>query len=254
MRIAGGKASTSGKARPAAAVADMGASPFVLALRDHRDRRPGNASGWSPGPTGIFRSGPTALVTSSPILAPSAAVTSIRAKATGHMAPSSRFGWSLKPSVASGGGRRSARGRAAGATRPSAVSGDGGCRAGAVADGAIRSSAAGRLTVGEKSQGAVEVVVRELPDEVEATLGHRRVDFPYVFVVQLSQLLVLVHLACLDLGEPAGGSSRRLKCARPPACRHNQGRGRSSRGQHGECGHAGRAWTGMIDGMEEEHS
>ena len=85
------------------------------------------------------------------------------------------------------------------------MSGDGGCQAGPVADGAVRSSAAGRLTVSEKSQGAVEVVVRELPDEVEATVGHRRVDFPYVFVVQLSQLLVLVHLTCLDLGEPAGG-------------------------------------------------
>src|SRR6266852_7981125 len=42
----------------------------------------------------------TAFFTSAPILASSAAVNSVRAKAVGHMAPSSRFALSLKPSVA----------------------------------------------------------------------------------------------------------------------------------------------------------
>jgi hypothetical protein len=42
----------------------------------------------------------TAFFTSSPILASSAAVNSFSAKVVGHMAPSSRFAWSLKPSVA----------------------------------------------------------------------------------------------------------------------------------------------------------
>src|SRR5881628_143014 len=42
----------------------------------------------------------TAFFTSAPILASSAAVTSFSAKATGHMAPSSRFAASLKPNVA----------------------------------------------------------------------------------------------------------------------------------------------------------
>src|SRR5437870_5438407 len=42
----------------------------------------------------------TAFFTSAPILASSAAVNSFSAKAVGHMAPSSRFAWSLKPSVA----------------------------------------------------------------------------------------------------------------------------------------------------------
>src|SRR5438067_7559911 len=47
-------------------------------------------------------SGPqlTAFFTSAPILASSAAVSSVSAKAVGHMAPSSRFAWSLKPNVA----------------------------------------------------------------------------------------------------------------------------------------------------------
>ena len=43
---------------------------------------------------------PTAFFTSAPILASAAAVSSVRAKAVGHMAPSSRFALSLKPSVA----------------------------------------------------------------------------------------------------------------------------------------------------------
>src|SRR5215471_3760572 len=42
----------------------------------------------------------TAFFTSAPILASSAAVNSVRAKAIGHMAPSSRFAESLKPNVA----------------------------------------------------------------------------------------------------------------------------------------------------------
>src|SRR5713226_1514400 len=42
----------------------------------------------------------TAFFTSAPILASSAAVNSVSAKAVGHMAPSSRFAVSLKPSVA----------------------------------------------------------------------------------------------------------------------------------------------------------
>src|SRR5437773_8411933 len=42
----------------------------------------------------------TAFFTSAPILASSAAVNSFSAKATGHIAPSSRFAASLKPSVA----------------------------------------------------------------------------------------------------------------------------------------------------------
>src|SRR5258708_23130286 len=42
----------------------------------------------------------TAFFTSAPILASSAAVNFVSAKAVGHMAPSSRFAWSLKPSVA----------------------------------------------------------------------------------------------------------------------------------------------------------
>src|SRR5690349_24688150 len=42
----------------------------------------------------------TALFTSSPILASSAAVNFFSAKATGHRAPSSRFALSLKPKVA----------------------------------------------------------------------------------------------------------------------------------------------------------
>jgi hypothetical protein len=42
----------------------------------------------------------TALFTSAPILALPAAVNSFRAKADGHMVPSSRFALSLKPNVA----------------------------------------------------------------------------------------------------------------------------------------------------------
>src|SRR5215471_17358425 len=42
----------------------------------------------------------TAFFTSAPILASSAAVNAFSAKAVGHMAPSSRFAWSLKPNVA----------------------------------------------------------------------------------------------------------------------------------------------------------
>src|SRR6516165_5556929 len=42
----------------------------------------------------------TAFLMSSPILASSAAVSVVSAKLVGHMAPSSRFAWSLKPRVA----------------------------------------------------------------------------------------------------------------------------------------------------------
>src|SRR5207244_4939247 len=42
----------------------------------------------------------TAFFTSAPILASSAAVSSVSAKAVGHMAPSSRFASCMKPSVA----------------------------------------------------------------------------------------------------------------------------------------------------------
>src|SRR5271157_442822 len=42
----------------------------------------------------------TAFFTSAPILASSAAVNSFSAKAVGHMAPSSRFAWCMKPNVA----------------------------------------------------------------------------------------------------------------------------------------------------------
>src|SRR5438034_1211890 len=52
------------------------------------------------GPSGELGPQLTAFFTSAPILASSAAVTSFSAKATGHMAPSSRFAASLKPNVA----------------------------------------------------------------------------------------------------------------------------------------------------------
>src|SRR5207248_4879446 len=42
----------------------------------------------------------TAFFTSAPILASASAVNSVRAKAVGHIAPSSRFALSLKPNVA----------------------------------------------------------------------------------------------------------------------------------------------------------
>src|SRR5207253_4850317 len=52
------------------------------------------------GPSGEFSPQLTAFFTSVPILASSAVVNSFSAKAVGHMAPSSRFALSLKPSVA----------------------------------------------------------------------------------------------------------------------------------------------------------
>jgi len=62
-------------------------------------------SSWSSPPVSSGFSGGlspqlTALFTSAPILASSAAVNSVRAKAVGRMAPSSRFASSLKPNVA----------------------------------------------------------------------------------------------------------------------------------------------------------
>src|SRR5438034_2843082 len=53
-----------------------------------------------PGASGELSPQLTAFFTSAPILASSAAVNSVRAKATGHRAPSSRFAASLKPNVA----------------------------------------------------------------------------------------------------------------------------------------------------------
>ena len=52
------------------------------------------------GPSGELSPQLTALFTSEPILASSAAVNSVSAKAVGHMVPSSRFASSLKPNVA----------------------------------------------------------------------------------------------------------------------------------------------------------
>src|SRR5207247_4459324 len=52
------------------------------------------------GPSGKISPQLTAFFTSAPILASSAAVSSFSAKEVGHMAPSSRFAWSLKPNVA----------------------------------------------------------------------------------------------------------------------------------------------------------
>src|SRR5437899_8320272 len=51
-------------------------------------------------PSGEISPQLTALFTSAPILASSAAVNFFSAKATGHTAPSSRFALSLKPNVA----------------------------------------------------------------------------------------------------------------------------------------------------------
>src|SRR3954454_24877480 len=52
------------------------------------------------GPLALLAPQPTAFFTSSMILASSAAVNSLSAKATGHMAPSSRFAACWKPNVA----------------------------------------------------------------------------------------------------------------------------------------------------------
>jgi hypothetical protein len=70
--------------------------PLGHARRNHQplpDPRPRGSSG-------LLSPQLTAFFTSAPILASSAAVNSIRAKAVGHMAPSSRFASSLKPNVA----------------------------------------------------------------------------------------------------------------------------------------------------------
>src|SRR5437667_6179362 len=53
-----------------------------------------------PGPSGEVRPQLTAFFTSAPIFTSSAAVNSFSAKAVGHMAPSSRFAWCMKPNVA----------------------------------------------------------------------------------------------------------------------------------------------------------
>jgi DNA-binding CsgD family transcriptional regulator len=62
-------------------------------------RLPEGVSGQA-GSSGRFSPQLTAFFTSAPILASSAAVSSVSAKAVGHMAPSSRFAVSLKPNVA----------------------------------------------------------------------------------------------------------------------------------------------------------
>src|SRR5881392_4445598 len=51
-------------------------------------------------PCAALRPQLTAFFTSAPIFASSAAVNSFSAKAVGHMAPSSRFAWCMKPNVA----------------------------------------------------------------------------------------------------------------------------------------------------------
>jgi hypothetical protein len=61
---------------------------------EHHQPRP------SAGSSGLLSPQLTACFTSAPILASSAAVNSVSAKATGHMPPSSRFAVSLKPNVA----------------------------------------------------------------------------------------------------------------------------------------------------------
>jgi hypothetical protein len=53
-----------------------------------------------PGFSGLLSPQLTAFFTSAPILTSSAVVNFVKAKAVGHMAPSSRFAASLKPSVA----------------------------------------------------------------------------------------------------------------------------------------------------------
>src|SRR5512139_853287 len=61
----------------------------------------GRSGGHAVGRSGtLARSQPAARFTSALILASSAAVSSFRAKATGHMGPSSRCALSLKPKVA----------------------------------------------------------------------------------------------------------------------------------------------------------
>jgi hypothetical protein len=71
---------------------------------DHRRHQPMAPSmaqyGLEAGSSGLLGPQLTAFFTSAPILASSAAVNSVRAKAVGHMAPSSRFALSLKPNVA----------------------------------------------------------------------------------------------------------------------------------------------------------
>jgi hypothetical protein len=52
------------------------------------------------GSSGLLSPQLTAFFTSAPILASSAAVNSVSANATGHMAPSSRFAATSKPNVA----------------------------------------------------------------------------------------------------------------------------------------------------------
>src|SRR3954452_22091159 len=75
-------------------------------------------------------------------------------------------------------------------------------RAGPLADGTLWSPASGGLAVGDESQGFVEVLIRQLPDKVEASLAHRRVDLPHVAVVHLPKLLDVIHLTRLTSGEP----------------------------------------------------
>jgi hypothetical protein len=57
-------------------------------------------SGSRAGSSGLLSPQLTAFFTSAPILASSAAVSSVSAKEVGHMVPSSRFAVSLKPNVA----------------------------------------------------------------------------------------------------------------------------------------------------------
>jgi hypothetical protein len=78
--------------------------PLIIAAinngSEHHRPRPRCSVPVRLGSSGLLSPQLTACFTSAAILASSAAVNSVSAKATGHMAPSSRFATSLKPNVA----------------------------------------------------------------------------------------------------------------------------------------------------------
>jgi hypothetical protein len=78
--------------------------PLIIAAinngSEHHQPRPRCSVPVRLGSSGLLSPQLTACFTSAAILASSAAVNSVSAKATGHMAPSSRFATSLKPNVA----------------------------------------------------------------------------------------------------------------------------------------------------------
>src|SRR5919107_2995659 len=90
-------------------------------------------------------------------------------------------------------------------------------RARTPADCTVRSAASGRLAGGHEGQRLVEVVVRELPDEVESALADGRVDLPRERVVQLAELLLVAHQPCL----PAGAVPAVVAQPPPPVCAAN---------------------------------